>query len=80
MQNQNAIKRVKLIVIFIAALVCASLPWQPSRASAGQDQPRKQLEFVSINAPFETRAGVDDGAAFAIHFMGSTHGILEPCG
>jgi hypothetical protein len=80
MQNQNAIKRIKLIVIFIAALVCSSMPWQQGRASTGQDQPRKQLEFVSINAPFETRAGVDDGAAFAIHFMGSTHGILEPCG
>ena len=80
MQNQNAIKRIKLIVTFITALVCSSSAWQQGLASAGQDQPRKQMEFVSINAPFETRAGVDDGAAFAIHFTGSTHGILEPCG
>jgi hypothetical protein len=78
MQNQKAIKTTKLIIMFIAATVCSYLPEQ--RANAGQDQPRKQLEFVGFNAPYETRAGVDDGAAFAVHFIGSTHGSLEPCG
>jgi hypothetical protein len=80
MQNQKAIKTAKLIIIFIAAMVCSYLPGRQARANAGQDQPRRQLEFVGINAPYETRAGVDDGAAFAVHFIGSTHGGLEPCG
>jgi hypothetical protein len=77
MQNQNAIKTAKLIVISIAAMVCFCLPGQQT---FGQDQPRKPLELVGINAPLETRAGVDDGAAFAVQFGGSTHGSLEPCG
>lgn len=76
MQNQNIIKTTKLIVIFIAAMICSCLP----SASAGQDQPRKLLELLGINTPFEARAGVDDGAAFAVQFIGSTHGGLEPCG
>ena len=80
MQNQNIIKTTKLVVIFIAAMICSYLPGRQARASAGQDQPRKQLELVGITAPFETRAGVDDGAAFAVQFIGSTHGSLEPCG
>lgn len=80
MQNQNIIKTAKLAVIFIVATICVCLPGRQTSASAGQDQPRKQLELVGINAPFETRAGVDDGAAFAVQFMGSTHGVLEPCG
>jgi hypothetical protein len=80
MQNQNSNKTAKLIIIFIAAIVCGCLTWQKARANAGQDQPRKQLELVGVNAPYETRAGNDDGAAFAIHFMGNTHGSLEPCG
>ena len=80
MQNQNIIKTTKLVVIFIAAMICSYLPGQQTRASSEQDQPRKQLELVGINAPFETRAGIDDGAAFAVHFIGSTHGGLEPCG
>ncbi|MGA9774038.1 MAG: hypothetical protein WBV94_33715 [Blastocatellia bacterium] len=80
MQNQNAIKTAKLILISVAAVICSCLPGQQTRAGVGQDQPRKQLEFVGVNAPLETRAGVDDGAAFAVQFGGSTHGGLEPCG
>jgi hypothetical protein len=80
MQNQNMIKTTKLVVIFIAAVICSYMPGRLTRASDEQDQPRKQLELVGINAPFETRAGTDDGAAFAVHFIGSTHGGLEPCG
>lgn len=81
MQTQNGIKQIKLIVmICAAAFVSSGLFGQPPPASAAQEQPRRALEFVAAGAPMETRAGVDDGAAFAVHFFGSTRGTLETCG
>jgi len=76
MQMQNRIKRIKLIVmICAAAFVGSSLFGQQTPASAAQEQPRRALEFVATGVPMETRAGVDDGAAFAVHFFGSTNGL-----
>jgi len=46
---------------------------------AGQES-RRQFELVGISMPFADRAGSDDGAEFAIHFMGDTHGSLDTCG
>jgi hypothetical protein len=81
MQMQNGIKRIKLIVMICAAIfVGTSLFGRQTPASAAQEQPHRALEFVPTGAPMETRAGVDDGAAFAVHFFGSTHGSLETCG
>ena len=81
MQKLNLIKRIKLIVLtFVAAIFFACLPGGQTTANREQEQPRRPLEFVPTSAPLETRAGTDDGAAFAIQFIGSTHGSLEPCG
>jgi hypothetical protein len=81
MQKLNTIKRVKLAVVaFIIMISFACLRSGQTAASQEQEQPRRPLEFVPASAPLETRAGTDDGAAFAIQFMGSTHGSLEPCG
>lgn len=81
MQKLNTIKRVQFaIVVFatLAAYVC--LRSGQAAASGEQEQPRRPLEFVPSTAPLEGRAGTDDGAAFAIQFVGSLHGSLEPCG
>ena len=81
MQKPNTIKRVKLISLaFIAVIFIACLRSGQTTATGVQVQPRRALEFVPVSAPLETRAGTDDGAAFAIHFIGSTHGSLETCG
>lgn len=81
MQKPNLIKRVKLIALaFVAVMFFACLYAGQTTASHEQEQPRRALEFVPTSAPLETRAGTDDGAAFAIQFIGSTHGSLEPCG
>ncbi|HVG21427.1 MAG TPA: hypothetical protein VNI02_20475 [Blastocatellia bacterium] len=81
MQNQRAIKRIKIVVTTLAAiLICLPLARQTTRAAAAQEQPRNRIEVVGVSMPFAERTGVDDGAAFAVHFMGGTHGSLEPCG
>ena len=82
MQKLNTIKRVKLAAVaFVTVISFACLRSGQTAANREQEQPpRRPLEFVPITAPLETRAGTDDGAAFAIQFIGSTHGSLEPCG
>jgi len=81
MQDQRAIKRIKLLIILSAAgFICSSLAWQETLAIAEQEQPTRRLEVVGVSVPFAERMGTDDGAAFAVHFIGSTHGSLEPCG
>jgi hypothetical protein len=80
MQKLNTITRIKLSVIaFLMVVALVGLP-AGQTAAAGQEQPRRPLEFVPVSAPLEVRAGTDDGADFAIQFVGSTHGSLEPCG
>ena len=80
MQKRNLIKRFKIAIVAFF-LITAIVGLRSGRAASGeQEQPRRPLEFVPITAPLETRAGTDDGAAFAIQFIGSTHGSLEPCG
>jgi hypothetical protein len=81
MQKLNTIKRVKLAAVAFATVISfACLRSGQTAANREQEQPRRPLEFVPVTAPLETRAGTDDGAAFAIQFIGSTHGSLEPCG
>jgi hypothetical protein len=81
MQNQRAIKRIKLLVILLTAtFICSSLVWQKTLATVEQEQPQRRLEVIGVSVPFAERMGTDDGAAFALHFIGSTHGSLEPCG
>jgi hypothetical protein len=81
MQKSNPIKHVKLLIVaFITIASFAGMRAGQAAAEGGQEQPRRPLELVPSTAPLEARAGTDDGAAFAIQFIGSTHGSLEPCG
>ena len=81
MQDQRAIKRIKLVVIvFAAAMICSSLTWQKTRATVEQEPQQSRIEVVGMSVPFAERMGDDDGAALVVHFVGSTHGSLEPCG
>ena len=80
MQKRNTLKRIKLVIV--AFITIAAFAGMRAGRAAGTEQepPRRALELVPSTAPLETRAGTDDGAAFAIQFIGSTHGSLEPCG
>lgn len=81
MQKLHTIKRIKLIAVAVIVVSWfAGLRAGQTAANPEQEQPRRALEFVPVTAPLETRAGTDDGAVFAIQFIGSTHGSLEPCG
>jgi hypothetical protein len=80
MQKRNTLKRVKLIIVAFATFASFACLRSGQAAGGLQEQPRRALEFVPVTAPLETRAGNDDGAAFAIQFIGSMHGSLEPCG
>ena len=69
---------LKLAVIFSVAVLAVFA--QVRRTVASQEQAGRLFELVGMNVPFEERIGVDDGAAFAIHFSGDTHGNLDTCG
>ncbi|HJQ26764.1 MAG TPA: hypothetical protein VKA60_22815 [Blastocatellia bacterium] len=80
MQKRNTIKRIKLVIVAFMTIAAFAAVRTGRAAGTDQEQPRRPLELVPVTAPLETRAGTDDGAAFAIQFIGSTHGSLEPCG
>ena len=80
MQKRNTIKRIKLVIVAVMTIAAFAAVRAGRAAGTEQEQPRRALELVPNTAPLETRAGTDDGAAFAIQFIGSTHGSLEPCG
>jgi hypothetical protein len=78
MQNQKTIKRLKLFAI----LLVAGIPFLASAktTAVAQDQPARLFEIVGMATPLEQRFGVDDGAAFVVHFAGDTRGTLDVCG
>lgn len=78
MQNQNTIKGLKLVAILLAAGV-AFLAHMQTIVGA-QNQPVRLFEIAGMNMPLEQRVGVDDGAAFVVHFAGDTRGSLDVCG
>ncbi len=80
MQKRNTIKRIKLFIVAFLTIAAFAASRAGRAAGTEQEQPRRALELVPSTAPLETRAGTDDGAAFAIQFIGSMHGSLEPCG
>ena len=49
-------------------------------AARAQNQPARLFEIAGMNVPFEQRVGVDDGAAFVVHFAGDSRGSLDACG
>jgi hypothetical protein len=71
-------KQLKLAAI---GLVAAFAGFLHLDAIAGaQNQPGRLFEIAGMSVPFEQRVGVDDGAAFVVHFAGDTRGSLDVCG
>lgn len=79
MQNRKTIKGLKLVAILLVAGLAFLVRSQQS-AEATQAQPGRLFEIAGIEMPLEKRVGVDDGAAFVVHFAGDTRGSLETCG
>lgn len=78
MQCQKRIKLLKLIAISSVAALAAFA--QLHSLVVAQEQPRRLFELIGMNVPLDQRVGVDDGAAFVVHFSGDTHGNLDTCG
>jgi hypothetical protein len=79
MGNRTTRIGLKLGVTLSAGVLAVFLSFDRSRTAA-QDQGARSFEMVGVNVPFEKRIGADDGAVFVVHFMGDTHGSLDPCG
>jgi hypothetical protein len=77
--QKKTIKTVKLIAILLVAGVAFFVHSQRSEG-ATQDHPARLFEIAGIDQPLEQRIGVDDGAAFVVHFAGDTRGSLDTCG
>jgi hypothetical protein len=78
MRNPKTINGILLVaLLLLAALV---LSYQGRTTTAAQEQPARLFEIVGMSVPFEQRVGVDDGAAFVVHFSGDTRGTLDTCG
>jgi hypothetical protein len=77
MQNRRAIKHLKTVLtVFVVAV---AMQFNRSAFSL-QDKPTRLFEIVGMDVPLEKRFGVDDGAAFVVHFVGDTRGNLDTCG
>lgn len=77
-ERQKRIRLLKLIaIVSIAALAVFG---QLHSTVAAQEQPGRLFELVGMSVPLEQRVGVDDGAAFVVHFSGDTSGNLDTCG
>ena len=78
MQRQKRLTLLKLAAIVSVATIAAAIHLH--KTAAAQDQPGRLFEIVGMSVPLEQRIGVDDGAAFVVHFSGDTHGTLDACG
>ena len=74
-QGKLMIKRLKLVAILLVAGVGVLAQMQ---TIVGAQQ--RLFEIVGMSVPLEQRVGVDDGAAFVVHFAGDTRGTLDVCG
>ena len=77
MQRQQTVVLLKVVTISIAAL---AFLFNVRGAASPQDQSGRLFELVGMTLPLEQRVGVDDGAAFVVHFSGDTRGTLDTCG
>jgi hypothetical protein len=71
------IKQLKLAAIGSVAALAGFLQLY---AAGAQNKPGRLFEIAGMNMPLEQRVGVDDGAAFVVHFAGDTRGSLDVCG
>ena len=78
-ETGHSIGRFKVIAIIVFAALVFFLQVQKP-AAATQAQPKRLFEIIGMDVPFDQRVGTDDGAVFAIHFGGDTHGNLDTCG
>ncbi|MEK6321566.1 MAG: hypothetical protein AABN33_07780 [Acidobacteriota bacterium] len=79
MQNLKTIKVLKLVAILLVAGLAVFAHSQRSDG-ATQGQTARLFEIAGMEMPLEKRVGVDDGAAFVVHFVGDTRGSLDVCG
>jgi len=79
MQNQRNIKRLKLVAILLIAGL-GVFGHSQSSDGATRDQAVRLFEIAGMDMPLEKRVGVDDGAAFVVHFAGDARGSLDTCG
>jgi hypothetical protein len=77
-QGKTSIRLLKLVAISSVAALAAFA--QLHSTVAAQEQSGRLFELVGMNVPLDQRVGVDDGAAFVVHFSGDTHGNLDTCG
>jgi len=69
------IKGFKLVAILLVAAVGFLAHMQAIAAAQA-----RLFEIVGMSVPLEQSVGVDDGAAFVVHFAGDTRGTLDVCG
>lgn len=72
------IKGFKLVAILFVVLTAFLAHLQPNVGA--QNQPARLFEIAGMDMQLEKRVGVDDGAAFVVHFSGDTRGSLDTCG
>ena len=77
-QRQKSLTLLKLAAIVSVAALIGIV--HLDTAAVVQDQPGRSFEIAGMTMPLEQRIGVDDGAAFVVHFGGDTRGTLEACG
>jgi hypothetical protein len=81
MQTMRYQKKIRLLkfaaIVSVAALAVFA---QFQKTVAAQDPAGRLFELVGMTVPLEQRIGIDDGAAFVVHFSGDTHGNLDTCG
>ena len=77
MQEQQRLILLKVVTISLAAL---AFLFNLHGAASSQEQSGRLFEIVGMTQPLEARVGVDDGAAFVVHFSGDTRGSLDACG
>ena len=78
-KNMADQQRQLKLVAFVGVVIALGIGLATGQAAGGQEL-RSRLELVGTSVPLSERAGSDDGLAFAIQFMGDTHGTLDTCG
>lgn len=78
MRYKKKIMLLKLAAIGSVAVLAVFAQFQ--KTVTAQDAQGRLFELVGMAVPLEQRVGIDDGAAFVVHFSGDTHGNLDTCG
>ena len=78
MQRQKKLNLFKLAATVLVAAFGVLLHLHMT--AAAQETSDRLFEIAGMTMPLEQRIGVDDGAAFVVHFEGDTRGTLDACG